>query len=1155
MMGFARSCWPFSLLLIREWSSTSVVARNRHTQEQPNLAGAVHHFLQVCNWPKHDPRPKLASIVDTRLTGQAVDVLPSQKAFAAKAVRVMDVFSKDFQRSPQISVTVGNCFGTEDYGTCLATPDTGADGCVMSLDLLGQMHIPVEQLAAPPETRILTANGSELKCVGTLQLGISYGDHSANIQALVCKNHSGFLLAWTVCRDLGIIPQDYPRPISVSTCSADRDMPGCGAISSVLGPLPDQPSSKQREDIRQRLVAEFSDVFAVDTELKCMSGPPMKIHIKPDAEPFAVHTARPIPYALRDAVHDQLRDMEAKGIITPIGDEPSQWCHPLVIVPKANGGVRICVDLTKLNKHVSRAHYPLKTPKDSVASVPASAQYFSTLDATTGYWQLPLAPECQELTTFITPWGRFRFLRSPMGLVSTGDEYCRRGDIALSGIENLEKVVDDMLAYDAGFPEHVARVWTVLSRCRAQGITLNPTKFRFAEDEVKFVGFIVSRQGTRADPRKIAAIQEFPAPTNVSELRSFLGLVNQLGEFTDGVAASAQPLRELLKGKSVFAWTPAQEDAFRQTKEALSSPPTLAHFDPSRPTMLQTDASRLKGLGFALLQKVGDSWRLVQCGSRFLSDTESRYAMIELELLAVVWATQKCRTYLLGLPSFTIVVDHQPLIPILNQYTLDMVENTRLQRLKAKLSMYVFTATWRKGKDHAIPDALSRAPVMDPSEEDIESAEDIQSMTSIASVIRIAEIDAQPRIQSDHLVDPLLESLRQAAKDDEGYQQLVCAVQQGFPKDQRDISSELRHFQPMQHDLTVDDGLVLLNARIVIPTSARRDTLSRLHAAHQGLVRTKRRARQAVYWPAMNADITSVIQRCAICQEMQASQASEPPLVEPSPARVFEDVSADLFSYAGNTYLVGVDRLSGWPSIHVWYRKDPSAADVIKVIRQNFTALGVPVRFRSDNGPQFKARAFQLFLEQWGVRHAPSTPYNPQSNGLAESAVKAMKRLVEKTTKNGCLDDDAFDRGLLEYRNTPRSGGLSPAQIVFGHPVRSVVPTHHLAFQDTWQQKLAQLDRDVTADALAKKTPKPARRLRQLGIGDEVFIQNPTTCCVHTCSRSTHRRSPEAVVQRQSREPVGQPVPVAAVAPAKVQTGLGYNTNPGIVEVYSSAND
>jgi RNase H-like domain found in reverse transcriptase len=154
--------------------------------------------------------------------------------------------------------------------------------------------------------------------------------------------------------------------------------------------------------------------------------------------------------------------------------------------------------------------------------------------------------------------------------------------------------------------------------------------------------------------------------------------------------------------------------------------PSLRQFDPSLETALHTDASRKNGLGYALLQKHPEGWHLVQAGSRFVTDAESNYAMVELEMKGVEWAVKKCHLYLAGMQNCTVVVDHQALITILNKFTLDAVENPRLQRIKERLSAYNFQTTWKKGKDHAIPDALSRAPVADPTNDDIEGDDEIR---------------------------------------------------------------------------------------------------------------------------------------------------------------------------------------------------------------------------------------------------------------------------------------------------------------------------------------------------------------------------------------------------------------------------------------------
>ena len=260
-----------------------------------------------------------------------------------------------------------------------------------------------------------------------------------------------------------------------------------------------------------------------------------------------------------------------------------------MVVPKRNGGMRLCVDLQKLNKYVKRPYYPIRTPSDPVSNIAPDSQFFTTLDAVKGYWQVPLDEKSQNLTTFITPYGRYKFLRAPMGLMSSQDEYCSRGDEAIQGIDRVEKVVDDILIHSSSPQENLNTVITVLNRCRQHGITLNPEKFELLLTSVDYVGYRINSEGVKADPKKVEAIRKFPNPTNITELRSFMGLANQLGRFSNQLSKAAEPLRDLMKSRNAFLWTPNHEAAFEETKNVLCSPPILAPFDPKLLTMLQTD--------------------------------------------------------------------------------------------------------------------------------------------------------------------------------------------------------------------------------------------------------------------------------------------------------------------------------------------------------------------------------------------------------------------------------------------------------------------------------------------------------------------------------------------------------------------------------------
>ena len=855
-------------------------------------------------------------------------------------------------------------------------------------------------------------------------------------------------------------------------------------------------SVRQRRRQFEALKAEFPRVFDVNATLRKMVGEPMRIELTDDAVPHALSTARNIPYCWREDVREQLDDLLRKDIIAPV-EHPTPWCHPIVPVAKrspdgAVSGCRLTVDFTKLNRFVKRPAHPVRSPQDAVAAITPGATFFTKLDSKAGYHQVPIREEDQDLTCFITPWGRFRYKRAPMGIVSSGDEYNRRGDAALGDIPDTCKVVDDVLAYDTDYGTHVQHVREILQRCDAHGITLNPEKCCFAEEEVEFCGFTINSAGYTADDKKIRAIKLFPTPSNVTDLRSFLGLVNQLGSFSSDVAAAAEPLRQLLRPRNAWLWTPAHEQAFVAVKAALLSPPVLDFFDPLRRTVLETDAARAGGLGFCLRQ-LDDAgrWRLIQCGSRFLTETESRYAVIELELLALVWACRKCAIYLSGMQQFEVLTDHRPLIPILNSKSMAEIENPRLQRLRERLTPFNFVTTWRQGKLHAVPDALSRAPVDDPAHDDEEAEQDVghQIASVIAAVVSdISDGGASP------FRDAALSEVRAAADKDPEMIALKDAIRAGFPDHRAQLHPLLGPYWGLRDRLAVDDGLVVCGRRLVIPLSLRRATLQRLHASHQGVDRTKRRARQAVYWPRMDQDIDNLIGACSKCRLHLPSQQKEPMMTEKPPSRVFEAVSADYFAWAGRTFLVYVDRLSGWPFVSR-VTGEATARDLVSSLRGLFAATGVPTCIRTDGGPQFSARLTREFLRRWGVEHQMSTPHFPQSNGHAEAAVKAVKRLVQKVTSGGDLNTDDFAAGLLELRNTPRADGRSPAQVLYGHPLRSAVPVHHRAFAACWQEAADACD--ARAARLLKRSvdryDHSARTHRPLRIGQPVLLQDPTS--------------------------------------------------------------
>ena len=412
-------------------------------------------------------------------------------------------------------------------------------------------------------------------------------------------------------------------------------------------------------------------------------GEEFHITLKPEAKPYCLNTPRHVPLPLKGKVKAELDRMESIGVISKV-DEATSWCAGMVVVPKKDGTIRICVDLKPLNQSLIREIHPLPKVDDTLRQL-TGTKVFSKLDANSGFWQIPLSRSSRPLTTFITPAGRYWFNKLPFGISSAPEHFQKRMSQILSGLDGVLCLMDDVLIFGRSQKEHDDRLTNVLKRIQTAGITLNPSKCEFSRCQLKFLGHLIDGQGIRADPEKTAAIQEMPPPTNVSELRRVMGMINQLGKFSSRIADLSQPLRSLLSKRNSWLWTETQDKAFVQIKDELSKPTVLALYNPQASTKISADASSY-GLGAVLLQKHEETWKPIAYASRSMSDTEQRYAQIEKEALAVTWACEKFSSYVLGM-HFTIETDHKPLIPLLGSKSLDSLP-PRVLRFRLRLSRF-----------------------------------------------------------------------------------------------------------------------------------------------------------------------------------------------------------------------------------------------------------------------------------------------------------------------------------------------------------------------------------------------------------------------------------------------------------------------------------
>ena len=427
----------------------------------------------------------------------------------------------------------------------------------------------------------------------------------------------------------------------------DLDLLGRADIAR-LGPVI-RVNAAETKMLCQTIMNKYQDVLG--SSIGCMPG---EYEIKiDDTVTLVVHPPRSVPAALRQKVKDELDHLEKCGIIAKIS-KPTQWVNSMVVVRKKNGKVRICIDPCDLNEAILREHHPMNSIEDIVTRLQDSAVY-SVLDANSGYFQIKLTERSSELTTFNTPFGRYRYLRLPMGIRCAAEVFQRQMSTALSDIEGVEIVVDDILVHGRNQKEHDERLIKVLERARKLNLKLNSEKSQISKTEVEYVGHKITPEGLKLTDEQIRAISNMKVPENIQDLETVLGMVAYVAKFIPRLSDLCEPLRAMKKAEE-WDWGPAQQDALSKIKETLTSDTVLRYYDVGKPITLTVDAS-MKGLGAALIQSNG----VVAYASRALTPTEQKYAQIEKEALAVVFGCTKFHKMLYGKSDVTVETDHKPL--------------------------------------------------------------------------------------------------------------------------------------------------------------------------------------------------------------------------------------------------------------------------------------------------------------------------------------------------------------------------------------------------------------------------------------------------------------------------------------------------------------
>ena len=936
--------------------------------------------------------------------------------------------------------------------------DTGAEATVIPYHLYEKItKKPLQQIQQPLKGWLATKPVHPRGCV---RLPTRYKNRQMDLLYLVVDGNFTPLLGCDACLDLEVLM--FMNLQLIDSPEPDR-----------ATPKPQGACEDQTMFQKDSVLCGYQDCFS-DKPGQL----PNKVHLEVDTSvPPVVHPPRKIPVAMLEPAREKLKEMEEAGIIVK-EDEPTPWVSSMLVIdktkvndkrkdtPPSKDDVRICIDPRDLNKALKRPHYPMVTVEE-VANRLAGAKSFTSLDACSGYWQLPVDDESSKLLTFNTPWGRYRFTRLPFGISPAPELYQREMDRLFAGVP-VEIIVDDFLVHGKDQSEVDEKMRRVLDRSREVGLKFNPKKVKLRVPEVSYVGHLFSAEGLKPDPEKIRAINDMPPPVDKEGVLRILGTVNYLDKFIEHKADIQEPISQLTQKDAAFVWKKTQQEAFNHLKSVITSAPALAYFDNTKETVLNVDAS-IKGLGAVIMQ----DGKPVAFGSKTLTSCERRYANIERELLAIVWGAQKFHTYVYG-RRVIVETDHKPLESIFRKPLNDAPP--RLQRMLLKLTKYDLDVRYVPGKQQVISDCLSRAPISDTA-----------PATEPEDVIGINLIEDLGFESST------LKRFKETSSNDETSRVVMEYVLKGWPSEKEQVDELAREYWSFKEELSVEDGLLFKSDRIVVPRSLRAEVLDEIHGAHMGESKSLSFARDYVFWPSMTAQIKDRVSSCSICNAFRNRQQRESLHPHDIPGLPWQVVGTDLFDYAGQTYLLVTDFYSKYFEIELL--RQNTARCVINNLKKIFARFGVPDEVVSDNGSQYSntrnlfstTHEFKQFAEEWGFRHTTSSPEYPQSNGAAERAVQTAKRIFKKAAAD---KKDPFE-GLLKYRNTPFEDiGVSPVQLLMSRRTRTMIPTHRRLL-------LPQaVDPDQVVKALKqrqsvskKNYDKQGRDLPQLEPGDKVRIR------------------------------------------------------------------